>query len=355
MEQTHDKLILIFLDPQKTFDRISHEKMFHSLHRMSIPVEILDAQKTIYQKPMFQVMHRDKFSSWLSQRTGIRQGCPLSAYLFIVTMHVLFHDVHRRFNDPCYAKTVQRINCHELLYADDTLILTKNFASANQYLHLIEEEFQYLDLNVNKSKCCYIAFNCRGSIAFQNGDPMKSTNEPTYLGASITRTVNPKHEIRRRISATIAISKKIVIFWEKTQCNRSWKLRVFNAVFTSKVFYGLETLEPTESAGRLLNTFQLKGLRKILKLHTTYIQRHNTNEYVYRRANETLKAPTTGFDRKIKPLTEILEEKKLKLLGHILRRDRNHPLHQTIFSTTPALPRETEMRRVGRPRQFLDQ
>ena len=150
----------------------------------------------------------------------------------------------------------------------------------------------------------------------------------------------------------MAILKKLDIFWGKARCNRSWKLRVFNAVITSKVLYGLETLEPTESAGRLLNTFQLKGLRKILKLHTTYIQRHNTNEYVYRRANETLNAPTTGFDRKIKPLTEILEERKLKLLGHILRRDRNHPLHQATFSTTSALPRETEMRRVGRPRQF---
>ena len=89
----------------------------------------------------------------------------------------------------------------------DTLILTKNFASANQYLHLIEEESQYLDLNLNKSKCCCVAFNCRDFIAFQNGDPMKSTDESTYLGASITRTVGPKHEIRRRISATMAILK----------------------------------------------------------------------------------------------------------------------------------------------------
>ena len=49
---------------------------------------------------------------------------------------------------------------------------------------------------------------------------------------------------------------------------------------------------------------------------------------------------------------KILEERKLKLLGHILRRDRNHPLHQATVSTTSALPRETEMRRVWRPRQF---
>ena len=56
--------------------------------------------------------------------------------------------------------------------------------------------------------------------------------------------------------------------------------------------------------------------------------------------------------RQIKPLTEILEDRKLKLLGHVLRRDRQHGLHQAAFSTRSALPRETEHRRRGRPRQF---
>ena len=108
----------------------------------------------------------------------------------------------------------------------------------------------------------------------------------------------------------------------------------------------------TEAAGRLLNTFQLKGLRKKLKLHTTFVQRNNSNEYVYRRANETINSPSVGPGRQIKPLTEILEDRKLKLLGHVLRRDRRHPLHQAAFSTRSALPRETEHRRRGRPRQF---
>ena len=126
----------------------------------------------------------------------------------------------------------------------------------------------------------------------------------------------------------------------KTHCSKKWKLLVFNAVITSKVLYGLETLEPTEAAGRLLNTFQLKGLRKILKLHTTFVQRDNSNEYVHRRANETINSPSVGPGRQIKPLTEILEDRRLKLLGHVLRRDRQHPLHQAAFSTRSALPRE---------------
>ena len=111
------------------------------------------------------------------------------------------------------------------------------------------------------------------------------------------------------------------------------------------MLYRLETLKPTESASRLLNTFQLKGLRKILRLHTTYIQRQNTNKYVYRRANEI----ANGV---IKPLTEILAERKIRLLGHVLRRERQHPLHQSTFSTSSAIPRETNYRKVGRPRQF---
>ena len=56
--------------------------------------------------------------------------------------------------------------------------------------------------------------------------------------------------------------------------------------------------------------------------------------------------------RQIKPLTEILEDGKLKLLGHVLRRGRQHPLHQAAFPTRSAPPRETEHRRRGRPQQF---
>ena len=72
---------------------------------------------------------------------------------------------------------------------------------------------------------------------------------------------------------------------------------------------------------------------------------------MFRRANEILNAPAEGTERKIKPLTEVLQGRKLKLLGHVLRRDRQHPLHQSTFSSSLAFPRETEHRRAGRPRQ----
>ena len=254
--------------------------------------------------------------------------------------------------DPYHRKTFQGINFQELLYADDTLIIAKNAKTANDYLHLIEKESEYLHLKLNHGKCSYISFNGhRGHIRFRNGENMSSTQEAIYLGAAITEKADPKHEIYRRISNTMPVLKRLDIFWNKTSCNRKWKMLVYNAVITTKILYGLESLEPTDSTGRLLDTFQLKGLRKILKLHTTFINRANTNEFVFQKANEAVGSTSVGPNRKIKPLTEILASKRLKLLGHVLRRERRHPLHQVTFASNRAIPRTPNIRRVGRPRK----
>ena len=100
----------------------------------------------------------------------------------------------------------------------------------------------------------------------------------------LTKIVDSKNEIRKHISATMTVPKKLDIFWLRANCNKKWKLFVYNSVTARKLLYGLESLEPTDATGKLLNTFQLKGLRKILQLHTSFIQGQNTNGYVYRRA-----------------------------------------------------------------------
>ena len=71
------------------------------------------------------------------------------------------------------------------------------------------------------------------------------------------------------------------------------KLIIFDAVVRSKLMYGLESAQPSESLESKLDAFPLKGLRKILGMTRTFISRGNTNALVYNRANAEVNKPPT--------------------------------------------------------------
>eukprot|EP00975_Prorocentrum_lima_P059498 12474421-Prorocentrum_lima.AAC.1 len=56
-----------------------------------------------------------------------------------------------------------------------------------------------------------------------------------------------------------------------------FKLQVYNAVIRSKLMYRLEAVQLTLAHINMLETFHRKGLRHILKVKTTYVQRSTTN------------------------------------------------------------------------------
>ena len=149
----------------------------------------------------------------------------------------------------------------------------------------------------------------------------------------------------------------------------SGRLNKNNAVVVSKFIYGLETLEPTEGVANMLNTTQLKGLRKILNMKTTFVDRTNTNEVVHKKAQDVLRTknqakprekqkPEEWLTRQVRPVTQVLEEKKLHLLGHIIRRPFTHPLQAVTFDSGSTSPYGRPLiiktcqgkRRQGRPR-----
>ena len=70
---------------------------------------------------------------------------------------------------------------------------------------------------------------------------------------------------------------------------------MLKAVIDTKLMYGLESLQLPPMAAKTLDTFQLKGFRKIMGMKTTYVNRANTNEEVYRRVRAAM-----GGDRVVR-------------------------------------------------------
>ena len=67
-----------------------------------------------------------------------------------------FFDMHYDNDKKLEKGKVPGIECMEVLYADDTLLICKDTKTANLFLKLIEPESAYHGLNLNKSKCNFI-------------------------------------------------------------------------------------------------------------------------------------------------------------------------------------------------------
>ena len=61
-----------------------------------------------------------------------------------------------------------------------------------------------------------------------------------------------------------------------THTSIAWKLRVFNSIVISKLMYGLETIQLTQTELNKLDSFQMKCIRRILKVPPAYIDRTQT-------------------------------------------------------------------------------
>ena len=91
---TADPTLMLLLDWCKAFDKVRHEALFLTLERMQIPMKFINLVKAAYHNPTFDVCIDKNYSKAHKQETGIRQGCPLSPYLFLLVMTALFEDVH---------------------------------------------------------------------------------------------------------------------------------------------------------------------------------------------------------------------------------------------------------------------
>ena len=81
--------MIISLDAEKAFDKIQHPFMIKVLERLRIQGSYLNIIKAIHSKATANIKLNRETLKAIPLKSGTRQGCPLSPYLFNIVLEVL--------------------------------------------------------------------------------------------------------------------------------------------------------------------------------------------------------------------------------------------------------------------------
>ena len=113
--------MIISLDAEKAFDKIQHPFMLKVLERTGIQGPYLNIVIAIYSKPVANIkLNGENLEAIQGLKSGTRQGCPLSPYLFNIVLEVLARAIrqHKEVKGIQIGKEEVKLS----LFADDVIV-----------------------------------------------------------------------------------------------------------------------------------------------------------------------------------------------------------------------------------------
>ena len=356
-ESTGKPLYMTLLDWEKAFDKVDHSCLCKALERFDVHPEVIEALKDGYDNARFYV--RDQFgkSEARKQRAGIRQGCPLSPYLFVLVMACVDFDIQQSLTSEILDNRIPGTDFDMVYYADDTIIVSQSLEACEQLIELTETFSEQYGLRLNKAKCVNMNMNADGEQAFANGEAIKIEKETMYLGNQLNFKADPNAEVTQKLQEVQRTLFRMQDYWKAAEASPKWKVLIFEAVLKSKLLYGLETTQLTNKCIKRIDAFQIRGLRKILNMKHTYWDRTATNKRILKEATRvTFKQGTPeqvqrNQNREVKPFSVTWQARRQKLMGHLIRTSDDDPLRQVALQPSRADPIDVGKRRSGHPRK----
>ena len=331
-------LHLVMLDWAKAFDRLRPDSMRVALLRFGLPTEICDMISAIYAERYFAIVDHSGTSLEHPQPAGIAQGCPLSPYLFIAVQTVMLHDV---FKDAPLAAEPPNVITQDLLYADDTLLMSQHPGNLESLLARIVDAGRQYGMELNWDKTVHMPIFSCARVATPDGDNIKTVREAVYLGGLLTCDGKATREITRRLGEAGRLFDALFDVWKHASITRSRKLDIYRTCVLSKLLYSLESLWLLQADRCRLDAFHCRNLRRILRIPPSFVSRVS-NKVVLE----------TGKSR---ALSDLLLDRQKSLYIAISRQPHGSLIKHVVCEADGRPTCWQRRRRRGRPRQMWSQ
>ena len=227
LEITNEKTdagLMVLIDFEKAFDTISWSFLYETLMFFNFGNTFIKYIKLLYSKPLCCVSNNGYHSEFFQNTRGIRQGCPISALLFLLCVEVLAINI--RENKEIKGIILGNTEIKITQFADDTCLYLNGTSSLENVFKVFEDFYRYAGLRLNKDKTemIWLGKNNRTGKCLD----INITNKPTkVLGLWLSK--NTEEIIKINIDERITKLKSLLNMWKQRNLTLKGKITVLRS------------------------------------------------------------------------------------------------------------------------------
>lgn len=332
---------MCFVDFEKAFDSVDRSVLWRIMRSYSIPEKIVKMVKVMYSGSECAVIDGSGVYDWFKIKTGVKQGCCMSGFLFLLVVDWVMRKTTKHGNTGIRWKFNNFLE--DLDFADDLALIASSGRHIQTKISNLGRYAKMTGLRINTAKTMIMSWNNPAGRQVQvDGEELEMVSKFVYLGGTVTQEGGSDEDIKSRLGKARAAFSKLRNIWKSSQLKLKTKLKIFKSNVVAVLLYGCETWRMTKRDATKLDVFLHKSLRRIMKI---YWPMKTSNEEIRNRAN-------------IDTISEQIFRRRWKFIGHILRMDPSkHP--KTALTWAPegrrsrGRPKETWRRTAEKERAAL--
>ena len=295
--------------------------------KYGIPEKIVKMVRVFYDDFKCAVEDQGETCEWFDIKTGVKQGCNMSGFLFLIVMDWVMRRAVGSGENGIRWKFTSKLD--DLDFADDIALLSSTKQQIQDKTTRLDEEARRVGLKINGEKTKTMRINARNQEnIIINGQDIEDVEEFVYLGAKVCKEGGGMKDLKNRLSKARGAFNKLKKIWISNNISRKTKLRLYKTLVVPVLLYGSETWKMNKGDDKAVNVFHNRCLRRIFRIRW---QDHVSTKELLERAS-------------MKPLSVEVMSRRWKMIGHILRKDRNDDCN-VAMSWAPE-----GKRRRGRPK-----
>ncbi len=254
-----------FLDYEKAFDSVDRESLWKLFRHYGIPDKIVTIIRNSYEGLNCKVVHGGQLTEAFQVRTGVRQGCLLSPFLFLLAIDWMMKTSIAQSRHGIQWTPWTRLT--DLDFTDNLALLSHTQQQMQEMMTSVASASAQIGLNIHKGKSKILKTNTASTNPIMlDGDALEEVDAFIYLGSIINKQGGSDADVKAQIGKARTAFIQLRNIWRSKELSVKTKVRIFNTNVKAVLLYRAETWRSTAAITKKVLVFINNCLLKILHI-----------------------------------------------------------------------------------------